>query len=319
MEVNETLNRQVEGLERIEKQVNAKLDKIWNRLPYFSAIGLALVVVGLFQFASVGFDPSKILEISFWIPVGIISVAILIIFTSTSKEYENRYASEDKDLANIKKSIGEKASGQSFIRLPEFLALKNIDLRIQRHKEILDQKERALDKKASKEDIYLYANGSVAQKRDNKYCIAKDTIKEQRTDAYIKLHIAYMKLPNLLQYTMGMIIADIGINTSNPFLVSDNVIISKQAGGKVLGRAVFSAALGTLLITTNTIDLQTIIRLVGNVFVLVITYYDGVMLGKELSNSVVKSRAIQRMQILDEYYNWVKKEEKDTKLQEKAK
>jgi hypothetical protein len=312
----DTLNKQVEGLERIEKKVNAKLENIWNRIPYFSAIGLALLVVGLFQFASVGFDPSQILEISFWIPVGIISVAILIIFTSTSKEYEMRYAAEDKDLANIKKTISEKASNQSFVKLPEFLALKNIDLRIQRHKEILDQKERLLDRKASKDDIYIYANGSVADKRNNKYSIAKQEIKEQRSDEYIKLHIAYMKLPKLLQYTMGMIIADIGLNSNNPFMVSDNVIISKQAGGKVLARAVFSAALGTLLITTNSIDLQTIIRLMGNLFVLVITYYDGVMLGKELSNSVVKSRAIERMQVLDEYYNWMKKQEKEVKKEE---
>lgn len=311
------LNKQVEGLERIEKKVTSKLESIWNRVPYFSAIALALAVVGLFQFASVGFDPSQIFKVEFWIPVGIISVAILIIFTSTSKEYELRFANEDKEIDTIKKGIAEKAKNQSFVKLPEFLALKNIDLRIQRHKEILDLKERKLDRRATKQDIYLYANGSVVDKRDNKYCLAKDEIKNQRSDEYIKTHIAYIKLPNLLQYTMGMIIADIGLNTSNPFMLSDNVIITRQAGGKVLVRAVFSAALGTLLITSNTVDLQTFIRLIGNLFVLVITYYDGVMLGKELSNSVVKSRTIERMQILDEYYNWTKKLDKKVDSQEK--
>ena len=315
--VNETLKQQVVGLEQLEKKVSLKLDSIWSRMPYFSAIGLALLVVGLFQFASVGFDPTALLKVEFWIPVGIISTAILIIFTSTAKEYEGRYANEDKDLQSIKRTISDKAKTQSFIKLPEFLAMKNIDLRIQRHKEILDLKERKLDKRASKEDIFLWVNGSVSAKRDNKYCTIKEEIKEQRSDEYIKNHIAFMKLPKLLQYTMGMIIADIGLSTSNPFSISDNEIIGKQAGLKVLSRAVFSIALGTLIINTTTFSLETVIKLIGNLFMLVITFYDGVLLGKDLSNTVIKNRAIERMQILDEYYIFNKNIDKKLEKQEK--
>jgi hypothetical protein len=315
--INDTLREQIVGLEQIEKRVNVKLESIWARLPYFSAVGLALLVVGLFQFASVGFEPTALLKVQFWIPVAIISVSILIIFTSTAKEYEGRYASEDKDLQAIKKTISDKAKTQSFIKLPEFLAMKNIDLRIQRHREILDLEERKLDKKATKDDIYILANGSVAQKRDNKYCTAKEQIKEQRTDEYIKNHIAYMDFPKLLQYTMGMIIADIGINSANPFSISDNEIIGREAGLRVLSRAVFSAALGTLIITNAAVNLDTFIKLVGNVFMLVITFYDGVLLGKELSNTVVKNRAIERMQILDEFYFWSKNIDKKLEKQEK--
>lgn len=315
--INDNLIKQVEGLESLEKKVTDRFEALWSRLPYFGAIGLALLVVGLFQFASVGFDATRLLQFDFWLPVFIISVAILIVFTSTSKEYELRFAAQDKDLMGIKKTIAEKAKGQSFVKLPEYLAHKNIELRIQRWKEILDHKERKLDRKAKKEDIYLWANGTVVEKRDNKYCRAKDEIKEQRSDAYISKHIAYMDLPKLLQYTMGMIIADIGISTANPFAISDNEIIGREAVVKVISRMAFSAAVGTLLITSHSIDLQTVVRLVSNLFILVITYYDGVMLGKDLSNSVIKNRAIERLQILDEYYIWSKKQDKKVESQEK--
>jgi uncharacterized membrane protein len=68
----------------------------------------------------------------------------------------------------------------------------------------------------------------------------------------------------------------------------------------------FSAALATLVITTTTIDLQTIIRLIGNIFMLVLTFFDAVLLSRVLVNGIVKGRAIERMQVLDEFYNWVK-------------
>lgn len=300
------VDRQVDGMERIEKQVNKIIVPIWQKAPYYLTVVMALAIVGLFQFASVGFDPTKLLTIDFWIPVGIIGSAIFIIFTSTAKEYEQRYTLADKDIQGVKANIQERAKGQSFLKLPEFLTKKNIELRIQRWKEILNQKERKLDSKATEQDLYIYVNGSEAQKRDNKYAVEKDKIKLLRSDDYISQNIAYMKLPNLLQYNMSMIIGDVTIGDKSAFIQSDNKIIVKDGTLKVLTRAAFSAALGTLVITTNTIDLGTIIRLVGNLFLLVGTFFDAVLLARVLVNGIVKGRHIERMQVLDEYYNWLK-------------
>lgn len=300
------VDRQVDGMEKIEKQVNKYLVPIWQQVPYYMTVAMALGIVGLFQFASVGFDPAKLLTVEFWIPVAIIGAAIFIIFTSTAKEYEQKYTEADKDIINIKKTIGEKAKGQSFLKLPNFLTKKNIELRVEKWREILDRKERKLDSKASEKDLYIYTNGSVAEKRDNKYSIEKEKIAQLRTDEYINAHIAYMKLPNLLQYTMSMIIADVNIGGKSAFVQSDNKIIIKDGTLKVLTRAAFSAALGTLVITTNVVDLGTIIRLVGNLFILVGTFFDAVMLARVLVNGVIKGRHIERSQVLDEYYEWLK-------------
>ena len=300
------VDRQVDGMERIEKQVNKIIIPIWQKAPYYLTVVMALAIVGLFQFASVGFDPSKIWTIEFWIPVGIIGSAIFIIFTSTAKEYEQRYTIADKDIQGVKSNIQERAKGQSFLKLPEFLTKKNIELRIQRWKEILNQKERKLDSKATEQDLYIYVSGTQAQKRDNKYSIEKDKIKLLRSDDYINTNIAYMKLPNLLQYNMSMIIGDVTIGDKSAFIQSDNKIIVKDGTLKVLTRAAFSAALGTLVITTNVVDLGTIIRLVGNLFILVGTFFDAVLLARVLVNGIVKGRHIERMQVLDEYYNWLK-------------
>ena len=300
------VDRQVDGMERIEKQVNRVLIPIWQKAPYYLTVVMALAIVGLFQFASVGFDPSKIFTIEFWIPIGIIASAIFIIFTSTAKEYEQRYTLADKDIQGVKANIQERAKGQSFLKLPEYLTIKNIELRIQRWKEILNQRERKLDSKASETDLYIYVNGSEAQKRDNKYTIEKEKIKLLRSDDYINQNIAYMKLSNLLQYNMSMIIGDVTIGDKSAFIQSDNKIIVKDGTLKVLTRAAFSAALGTLVITTNVIDLGTIIRLVGNLFILVGTFFDAVLLARVLVNGIVKGRHIERMQVLDEYYNWLK-------------
>jgi hypothetical protein len=300
------VDRQVDGMERIEKQVNKVLVPIWQKAPYYLTVAMALAIVGLFQFASVGFDPTKLLTVEFWIPVGIIGAAIFIIFTSTAKEYEQRYTAVDKDIQGVKANIQERAKGQSFLKLPEFLTKKNVELRIQRWKELLNAKERKLDARASEKDLYIYTKGSVVEKQDNKYTIEKEKIKILRSDEYINSNIAYMKLPNLLQYNMSMIIGDVTIGDRSAFIQNDNTIIIKDGTLKVLTRAAFSAALGTLVITTNVVDLGTIIRLVGNLFLLVGTFFDAVLLARVLVNGIVKGRHIERMQVLDEYYNWLR-------------
>ena len=300
------VDRQVDGMEKLEKQVNKVLIPIWQKAPYYLTVVMALAIVGLFQFASVGFDPSKIWTVEFWIPVGIIGSAIFIIFTSTAKEYEQRYTLADKDIQGVKANIQERAKGQSFLKLPEFLTIKNIELRVQRWKELLSQKERKLDSRASETDLYIYSKGSEQERKRNEYCIEKEKIKYLRSDEYINQNIAYTKLSNLLQYNMSMIIGDVTIGDRSAFIQSDNKIIVKDGTLKVLTRAAFSAALGTLVITTNVVDLGTIIRLVGNLFLLVGTFFDAVLLARVLVNGIVKGRHIERMQVLDEYYNWLK-------------
>jgi hypothetical protein len=300
------IDRQVDGMERLEKQVNKLVLPIFQQAPYYLTVVMALAIVGLFQFASVGFDPTKLLTIEFWIPVGIIGAAIFIIFTSTAKEYEQKYTLVDKDIQSVKVNIQERAKGQSFLKLPEYLTNKNIELRIQRWKEILDERERKLDSRASEKDLYILTKGTTLEKQDNKYTQKKNKIKELRSDDYISTHIAYMKLPRLLQYTMSMIIGDVNIGGRSAFIQSDNKIIIRDGTLKVIARMSFSAALATLVITTTTIDLQTIIRLIGNIFMLVLTFFDAVLLARVLVNGIVKGRHIERMQVLDEYYNWVK-------------
>jgi ABC-type multidrug transport system fused ATPase/permease subunit len=300
------VDRQVDGLEKIEKQVNRYVLPIFQQAPYYLTIVLALAIVGLFQFASVGFDPSQLWTIEFWIPVSIIGLAIFIIFTSTAKEYEQKYTAIDKDIQSVKVNIQERAKGQSFLKLPEYLANKNIELRIDRWREILDIKERKLDSRASEKDLYIYVKGTALEKSENKYTIAKHKIKELRSDEYINMHIAYMKLPKLLQYTMSMIIADVSIGNKSGFLQDDNTVILKQGTLKVLSRMAFSGALATLVITTQVVDLGTIIRLLVNLFLLVGVFFDAVLLARVLVNGIVKGRHIERMQVLDEYYNWIK-------------
>jgi hypothetical protein len=299
------IDRQVDGMERIEKQVNKLIVPIWNQLPYYMTVVFALAIVGLFQFASVGFDPSQLGKVEFWIPIGIIGAAIFIIFTSTAKQYEQKYSDADKDIQSVKKTISEKAKGQSFLKLPEFLTKKNIELRIERWREILDQKERKLDSKASEQDLYIYTNGTVAEKREHKYTQEKVKLAYLRSDEYINTHIAYIKLPKLLQYTMSMIIADVNIGDRSAFVQDDNRIILREGGFKVLSRLAFSTALATLVITTQVVDIGTIIRLLGNLFLLVATFFDAVLLARVLVNGIVKGRHIERMQVLDEYYSWL--------------
>jgi hypothetical protein len=80
----------------------------------------------------------------------------------------------------------------------------------------------------------------------------------------------------------------------------------------------FSGAMATLVITTQTVDLGTIIRLLVNLFLLVGVFFDAVLLARVLVNGIVKGRQIERMQILDSYYDFLKTYKDPVKIKEQA-
>ena len=307
--VNEKLNKQVEGLEKLERRVSKSVIPLFQSLPYYSMVFMALLLVGVFQFAGVGFDPAKVREWQFWVPVFIISVSIFIIFTSTAKEYQQKYMAQDTYISTVKASMNERVKGKSFLRLPEFLANKNLTLRIEKWKELLSIEERRLDKKASEDDLYIYTKGTQQERLDNEYCRKKADINARGSDEYIAKHIVYIKM-KVLQYTMAMVLADISMDGQSAFLKNENVEITKSAIYKVIARMAFSASLGTLILTTNTINIDTMIKLIGNLFILVATFFDAVLLGKVIVETIVKARYTERLQLLDEYFEWHKKEDK---------
>jgi hypothetical protein len=307
--VNEKLNKQVEGLEKLEQRVSKSVIPLFQSLPYYSMVFMALLLVGVFQFAGVGFDPAKVREWQFWVPVFIISVSIFIIFTSTAKEYQQKYMAQDTYISTVKASMNERVKGKSFLRLPEFLANKNLTLRIEKWKELLSIEERRVDKKASEDDLYIYTKGTQQERLDNEYCRKKADINARGSDEYIAKHIVYIKM-KVLQYTMAMVLADISMDGQSAFLKNENVEITKSAIYKVIARMAFSASLGTLILTTNAINIDTMIKLIGNLFILVATFFDAVLLGKVIVETIVKARYTERLQLLDEYFEWHKKEDK---------
>jgi hypothetical protein len=307
--VNEKLNKQVEGLEKLEQRVSKSVIPLFQSLPYYSMVFMALLLVGIFQFAGVGFDPAKVREWQFWVPVFIISVSIFIIFTSTAKEYQQKYMAQDTYILTVKASMNERVKGKSFLKLPEFLANKNLTLRIEKWKEILSIEERRVDKKASEDDLYIYTKGTQQERLDNEYCRKKADINARGSDEYIAKHIVYIKM-KVLQYTMAMVLADISMDGQSAFLKNENAEITKSAIYKVIARMAFSASLGTLILTTNAINIDTMIKLIGNLFILVATFFDAVLLGKVIVETIVKARYTERLQLLDEYFEWHKKEDK---------
>jgi hypothetical protein len=307
--VNEKLGKQVEGMDKLQQKVNKSLIPLFQSLPYYSMVFMALLLVGVFQFAGVGFDPAKVREWEFWLPVFIVSVSIFIIFTSTAKEYQQKYMAQDTYISTVKATMNERVKGKSFIRLPEFLANKNLTLRIERWKEILSREERRVDKKATEDDLYIYTKGTQQERLDNEYSRKKADIAYRRSDEYIAKHIVYIEM-KVLQYTMAMVLADITMDNQSAFLKSENSEILKQATYKVIARMAFSAALGTLILTTNAINIDTMIKLIGNLFILVATFFDAVLLGKVIVETIVKARYTERLQLLDEYFEWNKKEDK---------
>ena len=303
--VNEKLNRQVEGMDKLQQKVSKSLIPLYQSLPYYTMVFMALLFVGVFQFAGIGFDPTKLREWEFWAPVFIISISIFIIFTSTAKEYQQKYMAEDTYIQAVKTTMNDRVKGKSFIKLPEFLAEKNLNLRIEKWKEILTRRELKIDKSATESDIYTYSKGTEFEKRDNEYCQKKAEIARLRSDQYIDKHIVYMNI-KVLQYTMSMILADINMDNKSAFQKSENNEIVKNAFYKVLSRMAFSAALGTLIFSANAIDINTMIKLIGNIFILIATFFDAALLGKVIVNTIIKGRYTERLQLLDEYFDWNK-------------
>lgn len=311
--INEFLDKQVESQRQFEKRLKANLPNS-QTIGYWLSLFTAFLLIGGLAFASVNFNPEEIFKISFWIPIGITSGAVYIVIWATSNEYLTRYTRIDQDIATIKKNIFEKSKTESFEKLPEYLARKNMELKIQAWKELQKKRLARVEARATDKDLAIELNGSESEKLENKYINNKKRLQRLLTDEYIQENLPYLKV-KVIQYTYAMILAGTkGGHNKSSFEVSLSKQINMEAIYSILSRTIMLVAISVLIFTEQSMSLGAVIKLFGNLVILATAYFRALVLAKDLTD-IVKEQSVERTEILNDYYRWyktieIKKEEK---------
>ena len=151
------------------------------------------VIEGCFNFLTFEFTFYKLLEIGFWINIGIKIVLLLLVKSWVMSIFIPIARMKNVDLL-YQKSVNEclmrRSKDNNFSYWVE--NNENVDIRIEFWKRKINKKIVKLERKAKTADRMLYFNNNDLAKRGNKYCEKRKSLETLISDEYIQENISWL-------------------------------------------------------------------------------------------------------------------------------
>lgn len=159
-------------------------------LPWF----IALVVLGLFDFVTLTFDITRVLDPEYIAEVLIMLLLSVYIFSHALYRRSQDIKEEDEATQKIQDSCHTVLRSNDTSDMIEFVRLENVDRRVVAYKEDIKRKKRELLDKAKLEDLEIWESGSAAQKKTNVFCKKMLQLEHISTDKYIEKNKEYLSV-----------------------------------------------------------------------------------------------------------------------------
>lgn len=159
-------------------------------LPWF----IALVVLGLFDFVTLTFDITRVLDPEYIAEVLIMLLLSVYIFSHALYRRSQDIKEEDEATQKIQDSCHTVLRSNDTSDMIEFVRLENLDRRVVAYKEDIKRKKRELLDKANLEDLEIWESGSAAQKKSNVFCKKMLQLEYISTDKYIEKNKEYLSV-----------------------------------------------------------------------------------------------------------------------------
>lgn len=261
---------------------------------YTTAI-LLLVIIGVFQFVSLGCDVSKLLEPNFYLTLAYRCLLVFMAYyIANNLVYDKCINSEEIKNAFYKFKELNKLKDSNF---PEFLELYNNKL-----------KKEAFKDKINNEIIKL-ENRLVRIKNKKKIQKITYKISEKKkllTDEYIDANIDFIKVKYYHVLESDFVSTELLENTETHKTRTDyNTVLFKSIVKKVLPYIMTSLVLGMTI--TNSLNKPTnevIINLMSDLVIICMRSIQGLYDAQKIIDSAYLIPYSNKVEILKEYLNW---------------
>jgi len=308
MEIKDVVAKKNQFLE-MEKKVKREIRV--QSFPLWILNIFALSLLGAFSFASVGFEPSQLIELSFWTPILIKIIANDMVYFSTYTSEISVSRKKSEELNRIEKDIASSLSGKDMRNITKFLTYKNIEIKTEAWKNKIQRKIARLDHWSRVKDISIWENGTELQKQKNLYCRKKQKLLRLITPEYISQNISSIKV-KCIQYTYAMVLSGIiSKNSAKALEQTPQKDVVKGAFMKNISRLMIIILTSALAFDFLKIGMQAIIDFFSNMFVLVSMWSSAKNSAKAFVNDVMVAQSYERIELLSEYFKWNKGEKEE--------
>lgn len=264
----------------------------------------ALGLLGAFSFAAVGFEPSQLIELSFWTPILIKMLAIDIIYLSTYTSTISLSKMKSTELKELEGGIAASLKNKDTRNITKFLTLKNIEIKTEAWKNKIQRKIAILDRWSRVKDISIWEKGTELQKQKNFYCRKRQKLLRQQSAEFISQNIASIKV-KCIQYTYSMVLSGIISKSSKKALEkTPQQDLAKAIASKNITRLIFVILTSALAFNFIKIGMQAIIDFFSNMFVVISMWSSAKNAANIFVNETMVAQTYERIELLSEYMQW---------------
>ena len=303
MEIKDVVAKKDQFLE-MEKKVKREVRV--QSIPLWILNIFALGLLGAFSFATVGFEPAKLIELAFWTPILIKILANDIVYFSTYTSRISIGKMKSEKLRELEEGIAASLKNKDTRNITKFLTYKNIEIKTEAWKNKIQRKIAFLDRWSRVKDISVWEKGTELQKQKNFYCRKRQKLLRQQTPEFISQNIASVKV-KCIQYTYSMVLSGIISKSSKKALEkTPQQDLAKAISSKNITRLFIIALTGALAFTFVKVGMQAIIDFFSNMFVLVSMWSSAKNAADIFVNETMIAQAYERIELLSEYIQWNK-------------
>lgn len=303
MEIKDVVAKKDQFLE-MEKKVKREVRV--QSIPLWILNIFALGLLGAFSFVKVGFEPAKLIELSFWTPILIKILANDIVYFSTYTSRISIGKMKSEKLRELEEGIATSLKNKDTRNITKFLTYKNIEIKTEAWKNKIQRKIAFLDRWSRAKDISIWEKGTELQKQKNFYCRKRQKLLRQQTPEFISQNIASVKV-KCIQYTYSMVLSGIISKSSKKALEkTPQQDLAKAISSKNLIRLFIIALTSALVFNFVKIGMQAIIDFFSNMFVLVSMWSSAKNAADIFVNETMIAQAYERIELLSEYIQWNK-------------
>ena len=261
---------------------------------YTTAI-LLLVIIGTFQFISLGCDVSKLLEPNFYLTLAYRCVLVFMAYyIANNLVYDKCINSEQIKNAFYKFKELNKLKDSNF---PEFLKLYNEKLKKEAFRDKINNEIIKLQNKIGK---------SKNKRRIQRLNSAIYEKKKLLTDEYIDANIDFIRVKYYHVLESDFVSTELLENTERHKTRTDyNTVLFKSIIKKVLPYIMTSLVLGmTITNSLNNPTSEVIINLVSDLVIICMRTIQGLYDAQKIIDSAYLIPYTNKVEILKEYLNW---------------
>lgn len=297
-----------------------KMNKIKSKISisdvvFAFIIFLTILISGLLNLFTYGFDPTELLSISFWLAIFIKCLSNGLVLFSSAQNKINHLEKESEQIVYLKSSIELMVKQDIKEDFVTFLAEINKKEKIKAYKLKIKRKIYRLDKKASHrqlskwkkyQDDLSIVNSKIDAHNYGRYVFKRKTLLDKLEDEYIEKNIDTIRI-KYHYITRQMVISNLKTNDDVKYqLVEKNQKMTKDLIPRFIYTIAFMLTTSSIILDPNIENLNAIfwINFATNIFTLVFSFLSGTNYGKDFAETVIVGNYYTKKLIIEDYKLW---------------